>query len=93
MPTKSTRVKVILGKDGTRTKVATTAGRRQSVSAKIAARKSTKARAVSPARARAAAAAPVAKLTSTPTHRDPKTGKTWSGRGRRPLWLKESHRI
>lgn len=25
--------------------------------------------------------------------RDPATGKTWTGRGKRPVWLKEEHRI
>lgn len=28
-----------------------------------------------------------------PKFRDPATGKTWSGKGKRPHWVKESHRI
>lgn len=26
---------------------------------------------------------------AAPKYRDPKTGKTWSGRGRTPVWLRE----
>ncbi len=28
-----------------------------------------------------------------PKFRDPATGKTWSGKGKRPHWVRESHRI
>ncbi|MDR8093294.1 H-NS histone family protein [Burkholderia gladioli] len=30
-----------------------------------------------------------ARLSSAPLYRDPKTGKTWAGRGRQPAWLGE----
>jgi hypothetical protein len=51
MPTKSTKVKVIPSKTGGRTKVEPVASRKTSVSAKIAAKKSTKSRVVSRAKA------------------------------------------
>ncbi|WP_295401835.1 H-NS histone family protein [uncultured Thiocystis sp.] len=33
-----------------------------------------------------------AKETSTPTYRDPETGKTWTGHGRAPDWIKGKNR-
>jgi DNA-binding protein H-NS len=33
------------------------------------------------------------KKPSAPKFRDPATGKTWSGKGKRPQWAKEEHRI
>jgi len=32
------------------------------------------------------------RLVATPKYRDPKTGTTWSGRGREPSWIKGKRR-
>ncbi|RDK02410.1 H-NS family nucleoid-associated regulatory protein [Paraburkholderia lacunae] len=36
--------------------------------------------------------AKTAKPVAAPKYRDPKTGQTWSGRGRTPAWLKSKDR-
>ncbi len=44
-------------------------------------------------RPRAASAAPKKRAPAKIKYRDPGTGKTWSGRGRRPAWVTEEMRV
>ena len=85
MPTKATKNIKITNKDG-RHRIAVIPGRKTSVSAKIAATKR-KPRFATVAKASTVTASST-RRPLPPLYRDKKTGKTWSGRGRQPLWIK-----
>ena len=86
MPTKTTKNIKITENDG-RKRIAVTASRKQSVSAKIASTKR-KPRVVS-----AAKASSVPSTSGRIEYRDPVTGKHWTGFGKKPAWAKPRHRV
>ena len=86
MPTKATK-NIKITETGGKTRIATTPSRKTSVSAKIAATKR-KPRVVS-----AAKASSVPSTSGRIEYRDEKTGKHWTGFGKKPAWAKPRHRV